>query len=172
MSRPPKPAALKEAQGNPGKRATGAEAEAQLAGLGSTAPGHLDESGRAVWDRVRDQLPRNIVKATDENALAAYCQTVAQYWDATRQLRAVGAVYETESAHGAMRRKEPWFDIQQRLLRSMQTYESEFGLTPAARQRLLSVLAAQPQLPTAPMPADQAQGDKDAARGPVGLLLH
>ena len=178
MGRKAKPAAIAEAQGNPGKRARRPAAPEGPAPIGADAPpAYLkDKAARKVWAEVSKSLANlRLLRQSDSNALAAYCQTVAQYWQATAQLARQGSVYESESNHGKLRRKDPLFDIQQRLLRSLQTYESEFGLTPAARQRLLNVLAGLGGLvPRAPEPADPPAPAEDAElfppASPLGLL--
>ena len=58
-----------------------------------------------------------------------------------------GETYESESAHGKLKRAHPAFLIADRLERQLLAAEDRFGLNPAERQRLYAARAAQPAFP-------------------------
>src|SRR5690625_1355421 len=115
-----KPAALKRAQGNPGKRAlpelpVEAEQQPLKSSANSTAPKRLSAEGRRIWDALAPELERlKFLRPSDQPAFERYCDTLASYWRVTLELRKAGETYETESAHGRMLRVHPKFMVQDR----------------------------------------------------------
>lgn len=165
------PAEVKEAKGNPGRRKIPDQAgELALPPVKSAPPRHLKGKPLEVWKRTAPDLERlNLLRATDHNAFAVYCQTVADYWAATGKLKNTSKVYWTDSRHGKLQRINPWFIVQQRLVKAMLDYEDRFGLTPAARQRILLQLSATPpRLPGTDPEPEPTQ--PQPSLGPLGLL--
>jgi len=170
--RKPDPAALQDAKGNPGRRK--AAPNSDQAGdvtpppVKSTAPRYLKGTPLEIWNRIAPELVRmNLLRATDYNALAVYCQTVADYRAATGKLKNTSKVYWTDSNHGRLQRISPWFIVQQRLVKAMLDYEDRFGLNPAMRQRIQLQLAQTPaQLPlTSPEPDATPEQPRQGALG-------
>jgi P27 family predicted phage terminase small subunit len=137
---------LNEARGNPGKRAKKLRVAdiAPIAGI--EAPKHMGAKGRKFWADVAAYITDSrIVRVSDRNILARYCETLADYVKATRELDKQGHVYWTESAHGKMQRISPHFLVQERLVKRLQDMEDRLGLTPASRQQILMRMAANTQ---------------------------
>lgn len=82
---------------------------------------------------------------SDQNALARYCEALADYVDVTRNLDAQGHVYTSKSNHGELLRISPYFMVQERIVKRLQDLEDRFGLTPASRQQIMSRMAASSQ---------------------------
>lgn len=82
------------------------------------------------------------------------------------KVNANGESYETESRHGRMQRLNPDFVALTRVETVLGDLEEKFGLTPAARQRILQLRARQGELLPTGQPAP-AQQDDDT---PLGLL--
>jgi len=125
--------------------------------------------GRKYWSEVAGYLiDARIVRVSDRNALARYCETLADYVAVTRELDGQGHVYWTESNHGKMQRISPWFAVQERLVKRLQDLEDRFGLSPASRQQIVARMAAGSQAamnfaqPTDPAPTDAPAAPPEA----------
>lgn len=142
--RKPTPDELNEARGNPGKRARRKEAVAELPSIaGIVAPKHMRAKGKRYWEEVAGFLiDSRIVRASDRNALARYCETLADYVEVTRELDVQGHVYWSTSNHGKLQRISPYFMVQERLVKRLQDLEDRFGLSPASRQQIMARMAA------------------------------
>lgn len=110
------------------------------------APSWLTETGKEVWRRLAPDLRQlKFLRRTDGAAFARYCDLYADWIDVVTRLRRLaeletrpdGAmVYETDSAHGMMRRVEPLFKEKLALNKELVRLEQDFGLNPAARYSL------------------------------------
>lgn len=130
--RKPKPAAVKRAEGNPGKRRVGREAAAASKGLPS-CPAHLSPAAKAEWRRVAGQLPAGLVGQLDRAALAAYCQHYGRWVAAEKQLASEGDLVVSPNGHLV---QSPWLAIAAKSAERMLKVAAELGLTPVARTRL------------------------------------
>ena len=88
--RPPKPTALKEAEGNRGKRrAPPNEPKPSVLDRVPPPPKHLNEDAAAEWRRVSHQLQElGLLTDLDIASLVAYCASFARFLQAERQLAA------------------------------------------------------------------------------------
>jgi phage terminase small subunit len=86
--RPPKPTALKEAEGNRGKRkANPAEPKPNLLDRIPAPPRHLNEDAASEWTRIAHQLHElGLLTDLDLSPLVAYCASFARFLHAERQL--------------------------------------------------------------------------------------
>ena len=166
------PAAIREAKGNPGKRGGNipASAEAQPA-LKLAAPRKLTDAGKVIW---RDLAPKllkiNLLRETDLPSFTRYCDTLAEYWKVTRELRLKKYTYEAETTVGGkLLRLNPMFMVQSRLARQLDAIEDRFGLTPRARQEVLHRMAQTPL----GLPFDKPAADKPApSSDPTAFLAN
>lgn len=179
--RRPKPDDVKTAQGNPGKRPIATDRlTAAGVDLPEVAASDLPDlltarpAAAAVWRELAPALAKvRFVKDTDRTALARYCIKVAAWCDALEAVEEHGRVYETDSNHGKMLRVSPYFVVAERLERGLIDAEDRLGLNPAARQRLLSSMAAmQPSLPleAAKKPEAAEAPSATPSPSPVGVL--
>tara|TARA_R110000868_G_scaffold29889_24_gene111148 strand:+ start:6351 stop:6944 length:594 start_codon:yes stop_codon:yes gene_type:complete len=172
--RKPKPDALKEAQGNPGRRPLAkdqidiaAQVDRDLPALGGTPP-HLSAGGKKIWQQLAPQLEKiNFIKTTDRNMFERYCDSLAEYWKVTRSLRRNKHTYWTNSNHGKLKRLNPEFMVQDRLDRRLQSLEDKMGLSPQARQNLLLKLSSATAPPPGGMFNDGKEGGETASEQPV-----
>jgi P27 family predicted phage terminase small subunit len=175
-----KPAEVKAAQGNPGRRPI--HHAPDLPGLSLQPPKDLPAAARRIWEALAPELSRlKLLRATDLGAFARYCEHLARWAELTKALRKSGETYVTQSAHGTMRRIDPNFMVRDRIEGRLHELEDRFGLTPMARQQLLQKLAIAP-LPQTPAGNDlfgtQPEGEAPDAPpapatlppSPVGLL--
>lgn len=179
--RPPKTLAERRLNGNAGKRklppvddaplAPGAADPAQLErGVAALPvpppPAHLDKDAKAEWIRLASQLvPRGLLRNLDLTSFEMRCVTYSRWLRANRALKR-GLTY----AANGLRRKRPEVQIAAECERLMHQFDSEFGLTPAARVRVKHVTDDQPGQPKLPLdrPADQPppQAQPPAPEGP------
>ena len=179
MGRRREPGAVQAAKGHPGKRRkTGAPAVEEVAAAPRKIdpPRTLNRDERRVWDKIAPELLRvNLVRATDFEALARYCYNLEVWWKWSRKIRKEGSTYESESKHGRMKRLHPLFHATMRLEQALVQIEDRFGLTPAARQRLLLQMAGQvPSDPKGLFGGPNGENPDEApppdAPGPLGIL--
>lgn len=174
----PAPAAVKVAKGNPGKRRIGADPVADLAATGGVAPPEwLKKDGLRVWNRLAPNVTRlKLLTPVDAESFARYCRNLARWLKMQEVLDKDGEVYESESAHGKLKRAHPAFLIADRLGRLLEAQESSFGLNPAERQRIFAARSMTPD-PAGDLFGSRREESATAVpekpaepRGPVGLL--
>lgn len=131
--RPPKPTALKQLAGNPGKRAlNGAEPKPQA--KRPPCPKSLQGEARKEWNRMSKQLfELGLLTQVDRAALAAYCQAWAHWVEANEQVEKLGMIVKTENGYPQL---SPYWTIAQQAAKLMKSYLTEFGMTPGSRSRL------------------------------------
>ena len=175
----PQPGEIKEKKGNPGKRPyvttdqhveQHAGEDAVLPEISKDAPDWLSDEGQKVWQALAPDLKQlRFLRSTDQTAFARYCDYFARWLKLRDAVDEDGESYITESRHGTMQRANPDFVLMLRVEDKLQDLEDRFGLTPAARQKLMQQMAAgSGELPlggTAPVPAE----NEDM---PLGLLQH
>lgn len=143
MGRRAMTAEQQEARGNPGHRP--ARQRTTLTAQVLTRPDWLtNEVAQQVWDKLgADEGSLYFLRQTDLNAFARYCTYMANWIEADEKLTALGSpVYETQSAHGNMLRVHPLSVVRSRLEDDLTKLESELGLNPSARLRIVQQLAA------------------------------
>lgn len=167
--RPRKPEAVKILQGNPGKRRKGAVDRAPLAdGLPAASedvggriatlkvpspPSHLSRAAKEEWQRLAAGLVHlGLLRQLDMGAFEARCELYATFRRCRLVVQKKGLTY---TANGVIRTR-PEARMMQDCLRQIRAWDSEFGLTPAARARVGHVTgdaAHQPGLPGLSAPA-------------------
>jgi P27 family predicted phage terminase small subunit len=78
--RPPKPTAIKELEGNPGKRRLNKAEPVVAKKLALTPPKHLSKGAKAIWITLASNMPYGVLTTVDEAVFASFCET-----EATRQ---------------------------------------------------------------------------------------
>lgn len=70
-------------------------------------------AAKAVWHRIISDLPADFYSAHELDQLREYCESAARASRATSELKKRGSseVMEVETKHGAVLRRNPWFDI-------------------------------------------------------------
>lgn len=128
-----KPTALKELEGNPGKRALNKK-EPKPEVIIPSCPNHLTGVAKQEWNRVTKELAKlGLITNIDRAALAAYCTAYQDYVRAENELKKGGQVIFTEKG-GAY--QNPWVGIKNSAIEKMIKIGVEFGLTPSSRVRL------------------------------------
>jgi P27 family predicted phage terminase small subunit len=80
-----------------------------------------------------------VLTVVDADALAAYCHTYVRWRDAEDFLSKHGMVYPIRDDQGRVKCMQQWpqVSIARNLLLVLRAYQQEFGLTPAARARIV-----------------------------------
>lgn len=138
MPRPPKPARLKLVEGrSPGRDSGGRKVpeSPKFIRQAPDAPDWLDAEALAEWRRVAPTLERlDLLKPEDRALLSAYCETWSVYVAAVQPVRAEGLTI-TSPKSGVVHRN-PAVTVAETARMHLLRLASEFGLTPAAEQRL------------------------------------
>jgi P27 family predicted phage terminase small subunit len=139
--RRPKPTALKELEGNPGKRKlNGNEPKYSSA---AKCPVELSDRAKKAWKRLyRELTTSGIFKSVDADALAGYCTVYATFVECEELFRrGAGMVIRTQSGNFI---QNPLVGIRNVALDKMRMFQIEFGMTPSSRSRLQVEEGAQP----------------------------
>jgi P27 family predicted phage terminase small subunit len=139
---PPKPTALKELAGNPGKRRIkGAEPTPDPVVL--PAPDYMDDRAKWLWRSLVPELVRHgLFARLYREALAAYCVSWSRHVKAEMMIQKQSEITNTPNG---MEVSSAWLNISNRAQDNMRRWSSLFGLTPADMTRMAG--AAQAELP-------------------------
>lgn len=130
----PKPTALKQLAGNPGKRPLN-DAEPQPDNTLPTCPRWLPKEAKAEWGRLAKQLHNaGLLTGIDRNALAAYCVAFARWKAAEQMVEKSSQVVKSKNTESFY--LNPWLNAASMALKEMVKLAAEFGMTPSARSRI------------------------------------
>ena len=133
--RKPKPTALKTLEGNPGKRQLNTNEPKPLAKAPS-CPKWLDPEAKKEWRRLSKKMEQiGILTEIDMAAFAGYCQAYARWKAAEEFISKHGSIVKTPSGYW---QQVPQVSIAQQYMKAMQKFAEQFGLTPAARSRIVA----------------------------------
>ena len=133
--RKPKPTALKILEGNPGKRPLNENEPVPPKGS-VKCPSWLEPEAKKEWKRLAPSLEAmGVLTQVDLTAFAGYCQAYARWREAEEFLTQHGSIFKTPSGYV---QQVPQVSIAQQNLKIMQSFCSEFGLTPATRARIIA----------------------------------
>jgi P27 family predicted phage terminase small subunit len=97
-------------------------------------PSWLSVVAKAEWSRIVPQLVRlGVIGLVDQSAIAAYCESWADYVAAVEAVRLEGKTFTTPQGYIA---KNPMVTILNESRQAVLKWSQEFGLTPSARSRL------------------------------------
>ena len=131
--RPPKPTALKELEGNPGKRPLNKD-EPKPKQQAPKCPSWLLPDAKAEWKRLSKELEAlGLLTEVDMAAFAGYCQAYARWKEAEEFISKHGSILKTSTGYI---QQIPQVSIAQQNLKQMRNFCSELGLSPSARSRL------------------------------------
>lgn len=131
MARTRVPNKMKELTGNPGKRPY---VKGELSPAGTlTPPPNLTKAAKVIWSRVVMAMPKGVYAATDQTALAVYCEQVAIYEAAVKHLDKEGLV-----SIGSQQQQivSPYVRIMNEASRLIVTLGAKLFLDPASRQTI------------------------------------
>jgi P27 family predicted phage terminase small subunit len=124
--RPPKPSALKELEGNRGRREL--TPDLPLAGT-PDCPEMLDAVGAEHFERIKTELVAvGVVKRLDGEAMAMLCEAWSDFWMASEAMRTADNVEESKEARM----------LKYTAFKAWVVLAARFGLTPADRQKIIA----------------------------------
>lgn len=133
--RKPTPTALKVLEGNPGKRKLNTR-EPKPAKKAPTCPAWLEPEAKKEWRRLAKQMVEiGILTDIDRDSFAGYCQAYARWKEAEEFISQHGSIVRTPSGYW---QTVPQVSIAQTYLKQMNRIAEQFGLTPAARSRIVA----------------------------------
>jgi P27 family predicted phage terminase small subunit len=133
--RKPKPTAIKELEGNPGKRKLNKH-EPKPIKRAPPCPKWLTDDAKKEWRRLSKQMEQmGILTQVDMTAFAGYCQAYARWKEAEEFISKHGAIVKTPSGYW---QQVPQVSIAQTYLRLMNRFCEQFGLTPSSRSRIIA----------------------------------
>ena len=133
--RKPKPTAIKILEGNPGKRKLN-ENEPKPLKKAPPCPKWLEPEAKKEWRRLAKALEAmGVLTEADMAAFAGYCQSYSRWKEAEERITDRGLVIRTPSGYP---QQVPYISIAQQYLKLMQQFAEQFGLTPAARSRIIA----------------------------------
>ena len=133
--RKPTPTAIKELEGNPGKRALNRK-EPKPNKNAPACPKWLEPEAKKEWRRLAKTMEAmGVLTEVDMAAFAGYCQAYARWKEAEERITDRGLVIRTPSGYP---QQVPYISIAQQYLRLMHQFAEQFGLTPAARSRIIA----------------------------------
>ena len=131
--RKPKPTAIKLLEGNPGRRPLN-EHEPVPPKATIKCPAWLEPEAKKEWKRLAPALESmGVLTSVDISAFAGYCQAYARWKEAEEFISQHGSIFQTPSGYV---QQVPQVSIAQQNLKIMQSFCTEFGLTPATRSRI------------------------------------
>jgi P27 family predicted phage terminase small subunit len=138
----PKPSAIARAEGNPGKRRLN-DGEPQPRATTPRCPDHLDAEAKKEWKRLVPVLRRmKVLTEADWMTLANLCQIWSTMVKAQKMLTERGILYKTPNGYI---QQSPFFSMVNQCVDTITKLSREFGLTPAARSRMVAQTETEPE---------------------------
>lgn len=136
----PKPTALKELAGNPGRRPLNKREPKPKAKL-PPPPAGLNAEERKAYRRTGHQLlAMGVMTVADGTALATLAAAENRYWQAKEQVDKLGTIVKTTNGNLI---QNPYLPVMNKAWEQMMKLFQEFGLTPSSRTRIQTM--AEPQ---------------------------
>lgn len=133
--RKPKPTAMKELEGNPGKHPLNTS-EPKPNKKAPACPKWLEPEAKKEWRRLAKQMEAiGILTEVDMAAFAGYCQAYARWKEAEEFITQHGIIVKTPSGYW---QQVPQVSIAQTYLKIMNKFAEQFGLTPSSRSRIIA----------------------------------
>ena len=133
--RKPTPTAIKELEGNPGKRPLNKK-EPKPTKKAPPCPKWLEPEAKKEWRRLAKKMEQlGVLTEVDMAAFAGYCQAYARWKEAEEFITQHGSILRTKSGYV---QPVPQVSIAQTYLKIMNRFAEQFGLTPAARSRIIA----------------------------------
>lgn len=133
--RKPKPSAIKDLLGNPGRRPNKAEPKPPV--CVPDCPKDLSVDARKYWDQIGPELARlGVLTALDGAALAVLCDTWAAYLATQKKIEELGTFGLVAKTPTGIPIISGFLLAANSLRKQLREYLCEFGLTPSSRARV------------------------------------
>jgi len=140
--RRPKPTALKQLQGNPGKRKLNQDEPKPAKGV-PCAPGYLTPVAAEEWHRIVPELERiGVLTQVDGTALASYCMTFSRWVQSETEITQYGVLIKEPVFDklgnwvGDKLKKNPACTAAMACQKEMRALLGLFGMDPSSRSRI------------------------------------
>jgi len=146
---PPKPTALRRLEGNPSRRALNPNEPQPSTQFSCEPPEELPEKGKEVWRALTSELKSiGLLTSIDLNAFHRYVNYLLQYHEAHSKIegKMVIAIKHTEAEGGGLKymMTNPYISIANQAADKLSKLEQQFGMTPAARARMIGLINGKP----------------------------
>ncbi len=132
---PPKPIHLKVVAGNPGEKKLN-QHEPKPEKKAPPCPSWLTPEARTFWrEIVKLLMNMGVMTIADRNSLAGLCIALADLKEAVSKQKEFGQVVKKKNGDAGI---NPYFKIKYVALERAHKLMAEFGLTPAARSRIIA----------------------------------
>lgn len=99
-------------------------------------PKHLDRTAKAKWKQLAEPLYESgLLTIHDQDMLAMYCQAYSVWIKASELLEQNGLIVDSPNGYP---QQSPYLNICNAAKKELQSYGSEFGLSPLARTKVKS----------------------------------
>lgn len=132
QGRKPVPTAIKEANGNPGKRPLNA-LEPKPQGNLDEVPEWFNAEQSKAWRYAILNMPPGVLKRIDSSVLTIWVVAEFLHREATQKVMATGIIVTTKDGNPI---QNPYLPVINRQAQIMLKAASELGFTPASRPRL------------------------------------
>lgn len=138
--RKPLPTAIKVLEGDRGKGRRPLNENEPIPPAGDVkCLSWLLPEAKKEWKRLASSLEAmGVLTMADLAAFAGYCQAYARWREAEEFITKHGSIFKTPSGYV---QQVPQVSIAQQNLKLMQSFATEFGLTPASRSRIIATNA-------------------------------
>lgn len=136
---PPKPSVIRELEGNPGGLPVNRQEPKPQAVLSIDPPDHLDEEEKMLWRSIAPEMVRlGLLTVVDVVPFSRYIEALKQYRQAKRQLNGI-LMITLRNPDGTIKyvQQNPMLHTMNQASDRMLRLEQQFGMTPAARVRLM-----------------------------------
>ena len=134
--RKPKPIAIKELEGNPGKRPLNLSEPKFKSNTEVKCPNYLTALAKKEWRRLAPSMQEiGILDSVNQSLFAAYCQCYAYWVENQMALSEGNSTVLTPSGYA---QQKPQVNIALNCLKMATNIASEFGLTPSSRSRIIA----------------------------------
>lgn len=142
---PPKPTAIKRLEGNPSGRPLNKREPMPSPLLAIDPPDTLPEAGKTIWRQLSGELIRiGLLTSIDTNAFHRYVKYLLEYHEADQKIgdQLVIAIRYPESEGGGVKylMQNPYLSIRNTAADKLLKLEQQFGMSPAARARMVGLL--------------------------------
>lgn len=139
---PPKPTAIRLLEGNPGKVKINRDEPQPRRLTHVEPPADFEEDGRQVFEALsRELMSCGVLTVVDLEPFARYVRLLMEYRNADREIKGKFFIpVRDKNNQLSYFIPNPWVSVRDRAMDRLLRLEREFGMTPAARVRMVALL--------------------------------
>lgn len=138
----PKPSVVRELEGNPSGRPLNAYEPRPNLISSIEPPEHLSQEGKNVWKALSQELIRiGLLSTIDIEAFSRYINYLLEYRDCQKAIDGKYIItYKNPDGSPKYFQQNPYISLRNAAASNMLKLEREFGMTPAARVRMIALV--------------------------------